>query len=858
LANGVDFNTRTGDNNIDGILIGTRWSTTSLTYAFPTSSAYFPTPYDAGENEFDNSYVTGFSAANAAWQTAFGKMLQNYANVSNLSFTFVSSTTQADIVLAMTTTASVPTADARFPTYTNEGHQWYNPGNYDVTPVIGSYTWATLLHETGHTMGLAHGHSPDTITGVPAVVMNADRDSIEFSIMTYRGYIGANPAGGYTNEDYGFAQTLMMYDIAAIQLLYGADFAYNAGNNVYTFSATTGEMFVDGVGQGTPGANRVFRTVWDGNGVDTFDLSNYTTALNVNLTPGGWSTFSAVQIANLGDGNFARGNVFNALLHNNDTRSLIENVRGGSGNDQIVGNRGSNTLEGRLGNDTLVGAGGSDILLGNEGNDILWGDQSNSVAGIGFGSGLYVHGSSHDSIAAAYNLTSTFSLANNPNISNSTSVAHTTMRYTSAAGDSAQYYRLNLASGQTITLDIDTTTNLDSFIKLLRADGTQLASNDDGLVYDPGSVASGDSDLVFTVTTAGTYYFVVGQYSSNTTLPGSAGYDLHVSVTDSVLGTDGVGGADSLYGLAGTDTLVGGAGADNLYGGAGADGHYGGDGVDFARYDDANYGNLSIRLDVPSINAGAAAGDTYFGIEGLVGGVGNDTVVGNSLANYLYGAGGNDNIYGQGGVDYLNGGAGTNNLWGGSGADQHIGGTGFDYARYDDANWGNLIIRLDTPAANVGAVAVGDTYTGIEGLVGGVGSDVVIGNASANYLFGGGGADYINALAGNDYMNGGAGADRFVFTSALNATTNIDTVADFAHAVDDIALSQAIFAGIGATLDASEFQIGMANAATDRIIYNNVTGQLFYDSNGNGAGGMTQFATVTAGTVLDTGDFVMV
>ena len=36
-------------------------------------------------------------------------------------------------------------------------------------------------------------------------------------------------------------------------------------------------MFIDGVGQGTPQANRIFRTIWDGNGIDTYDLSNYTT-----------------------------------------------------------------------------------------------------------------------------------------------------------------------------------------------------------------------------------------------------------------------------------------------------------------------------------------------------------------------------------------------------------------------------------------------------------------------------------------------------------------------------------------------------------------------------------------------------
>ncbi len=319
--------------------------------------------------------------------------------------------------------------------------------------------------------------------------------------------------------------------------------------------------------------------------------------------------------------------------------------------------------------------------------------------------------------------------------------------------------------------------------------------------------------------------------------------------------------ANNIYGNGGADVLYGYNGADNLYGGLGADVHIGGNdaGIDYARYDDANYGNLIIRLDAANLNTGAAAGDTYTGIEGLVGGAGNDTVVGNASANYLFGSGGNDNIYGQAGADYLNGGAGTNQLWGGAGADTHIGGSGVDYARYDDVNWGSLTIRLDAPAANVGAAAVGDTYTGIEGLVGGLGNDVVIGNASNNYLFGGGGADYINGLAGNDYLSGGAGADRFAFGTALNATTNVDTVADFAHGVDDFNLAKSIFASIGATLDASELRLGTAAAdANDYVIYNSANGQLFYDVNGNGAGGQTLFATVTAGTVLDIGDFMMV
>jgi serralysin len=75
--------------------------------------------------------------------------------------------------------------------------------------------------------------------------------------------------------------------------------------------------------------------------------------------------------------------------------------------------------------------------------------------------------------------------------------------------------------------------------------------------------------------------------------------------------------------------------------------------------------------------------------------------------------------------------------------------------------------------------------------------------------------------------------------------------------VDDILLVQSIFAGIGAALTADEFRIGMAQDANDRILYNNGTGQIFYDSNANGGGGMILFATVTAGTVLTFDDFIM-
>ena len=58
-------------------------------------------------------------------------------------------------------------------------------------------------------------------------------------------------------------------------------------------------------------------------------------------------------------------------------------------------------------------------------------------------------------------------------------------------------------------------------------------------------------------------------------------------------------------------------------------------------------------------------------------------------------------------------------------------------------------------------------------------------------------------------------------------------------------------------LNADAFHVGTAAAdAEDRIIYNSTTGGLFYNSNGNAAGGSTQFAKLAAGLALTNADFV--
>src|SRR6185295_3690291 len=137
----------------------------------------------------------------------------------------------------------------------------------------------------------------------------------------------------------------------------------NSGDTVYKWNPSTGQESINGVAQTAPGGNTIFMTIWDGGGNDTYDFSNYTPNVNVNLQPGGWTTTSATQLANLGAGHTAIGNIANAYLYNNNPASLVENAVGGSSNDVITGNVANNRLTGGAGNDTLDGVSGSDTAV---------------------------------------------------------------------------------------------------------------------------------------------------------------------------------------------------------------------------------------------------------------------------------------------------------------------------------------------------------------------------------------------------------------------------------------------------------------------------------------------------------------
>jgi len=344
----------TGDPYIDGVLTGVKWGVNSLTFSFPSDSTFYGSNYGSGEP------TNGFLAFTATQQTAVRTILQMDSAVANVTFTEVTETSTNHGDLRYAESNSPSTAWAYYPsTSETGGDSWYNNSShwYD-NPAKGNYAWLTMLHESGHAMGLKH---PQDVKGSFGA-MPLDHDSLEYTVMSYRSYVGAG-LGGYTNGAYSYPQTLMMYDIAALQTLYGANYTTNGGNTVYTWNSSTGQESVNGVGQGAPGGNKIFMTLWDGGGHDSYDFSNYTTNLKVDLQPGHWTTVSTIQLANLDSTHNAAGNIANALLYNNNAASLIEDAIGGSGNDSIIGNTADNALTGGRGDDLLDGSIGSDTAV---------------------------------------------------------------------------------------------------------------------------------------------------------------------------------------------------------------------------------------------------------------------------------------------------------------------------------------------------------------------------------------------------------------------------------------------------------------------------------------------------------------
>jgi Ca2+-binding RTX toxin-like protein len=232
-----------------------------------------------------------------------------------------------------------------------------------------------------------------------------------------------------------------------------------------------------------------------------------------------------------------------------------------------------------------------------------------------------------------------------------------------------------------------------------------------------------------------------------------------------------------------------------------------------------------------------------------------------TIQGNVFGGDGKDRLYAGAGNDALSGQAGDDTLMGGAGADYLGGGAGSDRAAYTSAKAG-VTVSLANASLNTGD-AKGDTFNSVENLVGSNFSDNLFGDNARNVISGGAGNDTIKGYRGNDVLAGGTGKDIFVFNSALSASTNVDTITDFLAVDDTIQLDNAVFTALAATgvMASGAFRVnttGLAQDSSDRIIYETDTGELYYDANGNAAGGGVLFAKLDPGLALTNADFVVI
>jgi serralysin len=342
----------------------------------------------------------------------------------------------------------------------------------------------------------------------------------------------------------------MMNDIAALQAMYGANFSTQSGDTVYAWSPTTGGLSLNGVLQGTPAGNRVFMTVWDGGGKDTYDFSAYATALKVNLNPGSSSLLSSTQTASLGYGHFAQGNVYNAYQYANDPRSLIENAIGGSGADSLLGNAAANLLEGRAGADTLSGGAGIDTLAGGSGDDLYIVDSTDDLLVEAAGGGT-------DTVNVDINVASgTYTLG--AEIENGVLV--NTLAFTLNGNSLA-----NLLTGNAANNVLNGGDGNDTLVGGSGLDTLAGGAGDDVYVVDTGAdriveLAGGGTDLVQVEVNLSGGTWTLGDNLENAEIVTSLAYNLTGNALNNRL--TGNAAINRLDGGAGADTLVGGGGND--------------------------------------------------------------------------------------------------------------------------------------------------------------------------------------------------------------------------------------------------------------------------------------------------------